>query len=55
MEMQAKLHVQAARAPWNSWLWQPPQVVYYSTLVPWAPEVAERLSLQVCLFCALSA
>jgi hypothetical protein len=46
MATQARLHVQAARAPWNAWHWRPPQVVYYAAGAPWAPCVAARLREQ---------
>ena len=46
LEVQARMHVIAARAPWNAWLWRPPQVVFYSTRTRWAPEVAARLRQQ---------
>ena len=40
------MHAVAARAPWHAWLWRAPQVVFYSTRTPWAPEVADRLRQQ---------
>ena len=46
LEVQARMHALAARAPWNAWLWRAPQVVFYSTRTPWAPEVADRLRQQ---------
>lgn len=46
LEVQARMHAAAARAPWNAWLWRAPQVVFYSTRAPWAPDVAARLRQQ---------